>query len=129
METIRDLQTLRESEPTFPPVLFVHSGTESQGAEVIGDLWPEARAIADPDRQLYEAIGLRRGTVGQVFGPKVWWRTFLALLKGHRQRRVLGDARVMPGMFLIRSESIVWMHEYAYNGDKPEYGTIPRDSS
>lgn len=127
METIRDLQSLRASDTHFPTVLFVHTGTENQGTEIIGGLWPEARAIADPGGQFYGAFGLRGGSIVQLAGPKALWRAFLAFLKGHRQGRVAGDPRVMPGMFLIRDGSVVWSHRSAYNGDRPEYDSIPRD--
>ena len=128
METVRDLQSLRESDPEFPRVLFVHPATEAQGSEIIGGLWPEASAIGDPDLGLYESFGLQGGGIGQLVGPKALWRAFLALLEGHRPRRAAGDPRVLPGMFLIRDRSVVWSHRSTYNGDRPDYDTIPRDS-
>ena len=43
--------------------------------------------ICDPERKLYQAFGLKRGRLRQLFGPKVLWR---ALPEGVLSRHGIG---------------------------------------
>ncbi|MEZ5356847.1 MAG: SelL-related redox protein [Bryobacteraceae bacterium] len=64
--------------------------------------------IEDPDRALYRAFGLRRGSLRQLFGMKVWIRGLRAgLLDGHGIGRPDGDVRQLPGVFLLDRCEIV----------------------
>jgi hypothetical protein len=78
--------------------------------------------ISDPSRRLYAAFGLERGTIGQLFGLKVWVRGFYAcLLAGHRLGRVVGDGMQMPGVFLIHRGQIVRSFRHRTAADRPDY--------
>ncbi len=90
-------------------------GTPEEGEQFFADRWPEARAVSDPDKLLYRAFGLARGSVGQLLGPGVWragWRAFRA---GHGVGRPVGDPLMMSGWFLVRDGRVVWsdLHEHA----------------
>ena len=39
---------------------------------VLAKRWPEVPAISDPDKALFHAFDLRRGSLGQLFGPRVF---------------------------------------------------------
>ena len=112
-------------DPTFPPTLFVYMGTPEQGS-VLTDLWPEVRAIADPEARLYDAFGLSRGGVGQVLAPRVWLRGFQALFRGHLVGKPVGDVWRMPGYFLIEAGRVTWYYQPHDSADHPDWNTVPR---
>lgn len=92
-----------------------------QGDKVFDEFWPEARAISDTDKVLYEAFGLSQGSRVKLFSPSLWKRSMEAYRKGFRQDGVMGDAMMMPGLFLVFEGEIVWSHDYKHFGDKPNY--------
>ena len=77
--------------------------------------------ISDSDRRLYQAFGLKRGTVGQVMGPRTWWRGFKAAIAGHRVGKPVGDIYQMSGAFLVADGTIVRRFESKHSGDLPDY--------
>lgn len=101
-------------EPGFPPVLLVHLGTLEEGEQFFASRWPEARAVSDESEELYEAFGLKQGSMGQLMGPRV----FLAGLKaiGHGAGKPVGNPRRLSGWFLIQGDSIVWSHVHEHAG-------------
>lgn len=81
--------------------------------------------ICDPERGLFEAFGLERGSIGQLFGPKVWLRGAKAMASGHRQGRVQGDPYQLPGSFILDRESkVVWSHLAKHAADIAEPATL-----
>jgi hypothetical protein len=112
-------------DPAFPDPLFVYMGTPEQGS-VLTDLWPQVRAIADPEAQLYEAFGLTRGGVAQVLAPGVWLRGVQALLRGHSVGKPVGDVWRMPGYFLIEAGHITWYYRPRDSADHPDWNAVPR---
>lgn len=84
-------------------ILIVHMGTESQGKDLLGkyDL-SDVMIFSDPEKKLYASFGLGRGTLKQLFGPKVLLRGIeTAFMKGHGQGPLQGDGFQMPGVFLL----------------------------
>lgn len=122
-ETVAELRKVHEASRERPPVLFVHQGTAEQGRAFFDKRWPEARAIADPDAELYRAFGLERGCITQVLGPKVWPRALKAMMK-HGLGPVVGDPFMMPGIFIVRGSTILWRHDHEHSGDTPCLHTV-----
>jgi hypothetical protein len=114
-------------DPAFPASLFVYMGTPEQGG-VLTDLWPEVRAIADPDARLYDAFGLTRGGFGQVLSPRVWLRGFQAMARGHSVGRPVGDVWRMPGYFLIEAGHVTWYYRPRDSADHPHWDAVPHGS-
>lgn len=78
--------------------------------------------ISDPAAELYEAFELKRGTVGQLFGLRVWMRGFVAgVCRGHWIGRLQGDGFRMPGAFLVRDGVIVRAYRHRTAADRPDY--------
>ncbi len=78
--------------------------------------------LCDPAQQLYKAMGLRRGTLGQLFGLKSWLRGFTAgILSGHLVGKLAGDGFQMPGVFLISRGEIIKTFRHASAADRPDY--------
>lgn len=81
--------------------------------------------IADPDRALYSAFGLNRGTFRQLFGWKVWWRGVIAgLWNGHGRGTPSADYRQMPGVFLVDKGLIARHFRHRSAADRPEYDSL-----
>ncbi len=124
-ETVGELRRVSESSPDFPRVIFFFQGTPLEGRAFMRRHWPEARAIADPDKQLYAAFGIGRGGLREMFGPGVWSAARRARSRGFRQGPRSGDLWMMPGLFLVRDGAIVWAHEFEHAGDHPSFESIP----
>jgi hypothetical protein len=100
-------------------------GSPEEGRRFFDDLWPEARAVSDPEKQLYRAFGLARGGAAALFGPGVWLRGLGSARKGHRIGRPVGDPFMMPGAFLVdESGRVAWEHAYRHAGDHPDFSSV-----
>jgi hypothetical protein len=88
--------------------------------------WPEARAVSDEQRTIYDAFGLGLGGGGAFLHPGIIWRGVQALFRGHFTGRPHGNVRQMPGMFLVQEQRIVWTHRSRHIADQPDYGTLGR---
>lgn len=78
--------------------------------------------VADPERKLYEAFELKRGTVNDVMGPKVWWKGFrTAILGGNGFGIPKGDVFQMPGTFLVANGEIVRAFRADDSTGHPDY--------
>jgi hypothetical protein len=63
--------------------------------------------LCDPERQVYEAFGLQRGTFRQHFAPGVVGRGVAALRAGHRIGRPVEDLWQLGGTFVMDAEGCV----------------------
>lgn len=123
---VRDHRRAAESDPSFPEVLYVHQGTATEGDEFFERFAPEVSAIADPHRHLYDAFDVRRGRLGQVLGLRSLARGVAAAMKGNGVGKPVGDARVMPGLFLVRTQDVLWAHPFRHAGDHPDPREVSR---
>ena len=113
---------------------------EARGATIaVVHMLPDARAKAfvadydlgdiprfsDPDKRLYNAFGLRRGTFGQLLGLKSWARGIKAgLVDGHGVGMIGGDPLQMPGAFLLHDGAIVAAFRHESAADRPDYTAL-----
>lgn len=68
--------------------------------------------ISDPARVIFRSLGLKRGTLMQLFGPKVVLRGFWAgFLKGHGLGAFEGDYLQLGGYFVLSKGQIVFEHK------------------
>jgi hypothetical protein len=64
--------------------------------------------VSDPEKRLYAAFELRRGTFGQLYGIDTWVEGLRAgWLEGHSVGREVGDNTQMPGIFLVHNGEIL----------------------
>jgi hypothetical protein len=124
-EMVRDLRRISGDTPSYPPVLFFFTATPDEGRGFFGEYWPEARAIADAAKQFYTAMGIRRATLGQTYGIRVWTCHFRALTKGNHIGKPIGDPWIMPGAFLVHGRDVLWSHPFRHQGDSPDWTTVP----
>lgn len=124
-ETVADLRAAAQSVAGFPPVLFFFQGSPTEGRAFLRRYWPEASAVADPERRFYAALGVERGSLLQMFGPAVWTAKRRANEKGHANGAPSGDIWMMPGAFLVDGARVLWAHQYRHAADHPDFARLP----
>jgi hypothetical protein len=122
---VADLRQAAANNPEYPPVLFFYQGSAYRGISFFEKYWPEGRGIADKAMRFYKAFNVKRGSLSQLLNPQLIGAGMRAALKGHMQGAVEGDASIMPGMFLVEGERILWWHEFEHAGDRPDLEQIP----
>lgn len=122
---VKELRSIVRDNPKYPAVLFFCQGTVKQSEEFFDDFWPEARAVSDTERFFYQAFGLGQASVLQMFGPTPFVRGVQSLLKGNLGGKFIGDIWMMPGVFVVKNESIIWQHDFQHVGDHPDFTSIP----
>ncbi len=81
--------------------------------------------ILDPKQELYRAFGLKRGSAGQLYGPKVWWRGINAgILAGHGLGKPAADSSQMPGVFLLEQGLVAKRFRHRSASDRPDYAAF-----
>ncbi len=100
-------------------------GSPEQGEAFFARRWPEARAVSDPDKELYAAFGLGKGKLRQFLGPAIWGTGLRALLDGHGIGIPVGDPAMMSGNFLVVDGAIPWSHVHANSGEARRYHELP----
>jgi hypothetical protein len=76
--------------------------------------------FADPDRFLYRALELGRGTFLQLFGPRVWIAGLRAALRGNGIGKLEGDGFQMPGAFVIYRGRVVRAYRHTTAADRTD---------
>jgi len=118
-ETLADLSRQRKQiEADGTKIVLVHMGGTEEFFAQYG--MADVERIHDPERGLYKAFGLRRGTLWQLLGPGVWARG-LASFRKHGVGFLEGDGFQMPGAFLVKNGKIVKEYRHASAGDRPDY--------
>ena len=123
-EALSDLSAIHDRlSEVGTRLVLVHMSSENEACDMIDSYGlPEVTAISDPDRVLYHAFALRRGTPAQLLGWSVWKRGWQAGVKdGHGIGWLRGDASQMPGAFVVAGGRVVaqFIHETA--ADRPDY--------
>ena len=90
------------------------------GAAELAHCWIRARY----SRVLYRSLGLSRGDMMQVLGPRVFWRAAAATLRGHRLGAKAGDVWQMPGVFLVRDGHVLNAFRHRDVAERPDYRAI-----
>ena len=102
----------------------MHLGSTEEGETFFSSRWPGARAVSDPDQQLYKAFGLGKGSAGQLFGPKVFLAGLQAFLGGHGVGKPVGNPMVMSGWFLVHGGEVCWQHVHEHGGAPRRYDEL-----
>lgn len=126
-EALADLAKQRAAiEQAGTRLVLVHmSDTESFRAFATRYGLGDVPQVSDPERTLYQALGLRRGTLAQLLGWRVLVRGFqAAIFARHGLGAIQGDSTQMPGVFLIRDGRIVAAHRHKDSADRPDYAGV-----
>lgn len=113
-ETVSEIAKLEKSiqGKKLTPV-FVHMSDPAFGDQFFAQYYTHPVShISDPQRFLYKSLDLKRGSLGQLFGPKVWIRGLWAgIFKGHGIGATEGDYLQLGGYFILSRGQIVFEHK------------------
>jgi len=124
-ETISDLRLASEADPDFPRVLFFFQGSATEGRAFLRRYWPGVCAVADPELELYDMLGVKRASLSEALGPAVLiGARNRAKKKGHENGPRVGDIWRMPGIFAVDGEKILWSHKPRHAADHPDFARI-----
>jgi peroxiredoxin len=126
-EALDDLSKQRSKiEGEGTKLAVVHLGAEDEYTQKFFAAYglSDIDRFSDPTKDLYQAFELKRGTIGQLLGPTVWWRGMLAFFRGNGLGMLNGDGLQMPGAFVIRDSQIVKAYRHATAADRPDYAEL-----
>lgn len=118
----------RRIEFTGTRIVLAHLGTPREGERLTSQFGlDDLPRVADPNRLLYHAVGLKRGSFMELFGPRVWWRGFdQVILKRRGIWATKSDMFQMGGVFLIHRGRIEREFHYKDASDQPDFVQITR---
>lgn len=107
-------------------VAVVGLGADPARLKALADQYAlrDAAIFVDPERLLYRALELRRGTFLQLFGPRTIVRGFSALVRGYGIGALEGDGLQMPGVFVIHRGRVAKAFRHARASDRPDVQEI-----
>lgn len=123
-EMLSDISSLKKDiEAQGVTIVLVHMVEDKEAEEVLKEYnLQDVARISNPEMDLYEAWGLEKGTVSQLFGMKVWWRGLTAgVIKGHGIGWLKGNGFQMPGVFLVENEKVIEQFIHKSAADRPNY--------
>lgn len=122
-EAAADLRDRRaEIEKTATIVVVTMSPAQEARQFLDGYGLAGINVLCDPERTLYRAMELRRGTIGQLFGPRVWLRGAIAgVWNNHWVGPLQGDGLQMPGAFVVSRGRVVAAFRHRDAADRPDY--------
>jgi peroxiredoxin len=123
-EALQDVGEQRERiERSGARVCLVSMAEEGKTRELaskygLGDV----AIVSDPQQRVYAAFELARGTLGQLFGVRMFLRGFAAgVLRRHGVGMLAGDGFQLPGAFVVSKGEIVRAYRHADAADRPDY--------
>lgn len=128
-ESLEDLQKVRNNiELQGTRIVVVHMiDVEDAKREMTKFGLSDLPQISDPECMLYKKFGLKRGSLNQLFGLKVWFRGLHAgWIKGHSVGKEQGDGFQMPGVFLLFKGDVLNQHIHKSAADRPNYLALAR---
>ena len=128
-ETVKDVRDASRNDPDYPAPLFFVQATPDEARSFLDRFWPEARAVSDPEHVFYRAFGARKGSLGELLGPRVWAAGLRALFKGNGIGKPTGDPFIMPRIVLVEDGAVVWEHAFRHAGDHPDFSALPAAAS
>jgi hypothetical protein len=119
-QILRGLEKLQaEAHSRDARLVLVHMLQSGEEARYLGERSGLAR-IADPRCELYRAFGLGKGGFLELFGPHVWWRGAISVLRGCGVGHLAGDGLQMPGAFLFRNGRVIAAQRAQSAADLPD---------
>lgn len=120
------MRSIALKDKKYPSILFFGQGDILETKEFFDGFWPEARAVSDKEHFFYQAFGLKQASLTTMLTPTAWVRVVETAFKGNFVGKFVGDIWMMPGVFLVKNESIIWQHDFKHTGDHPDFAKIPQ---
>lgn len=106
-QILRGLQDLEaQAKQHNASLVLVHMLQSGEEIDYLGQN-SEIPRIADPRCELYRAFGLGKGGFFELFGPHVWWRGMISVVKGCGVGHLAGDGLQMPGAFVFHKGKLI----------------------
>lgn len=128
-EALADIQKQRQAIESqgLGVVLVSMLEPESAGSFFATYGLDDVPRISDPERQLYAAFELGRGSLWSILGPAIWVRGAQSF-GGHGAGKVQGDVFQMPGAFVIADGKIVKAFRHQTSADRPDYTAMASEA-
>ena len=122
------LAQVREAHPAIAAlearVIAVGTGSAEQARRLMAGGMPFS-CLVDPERRLYQALGLRRVGVGTLLDPATYANYWRAWRRGSRQGAITGDPRQLSGVAILDAEGrLAWRHVSGTVGDYPKVSDV-----
>jgi peroxiredoxin len=106
-------------------VAVIGNGTPLMAEAFVEETGLEAPLYTNPGREVYEALGTLRPTLGALLDPRLWWNGFKLALRGRFNGRTKGDLAQLGGVFLVQPDgSMPFAYRSERGGDYPSNATI-----
>jgi len=109
-------------------LVLVHMLQSGEEINYLGQNSDVAR-IADPRCELYRAFGLGKGGFIELFGPHVWWRGLISIVKGCGVGHLAGDGLQMPGAFVFHKGEAISSQPAQTAADLPDLAALFKPAS
>lgn len=105
-------------------LVVLGTGTPQQVQWFVEDLELATPVLTDPDREVFEALGMRRDLWGAI-DPRVFLRSFQVLGKGIRQKGTKGDATQLGGVLVVApGGQVPYAYRSRFAGDHPAVSEV-----
>lgn len=117
----------RQIEEAGTRIVLAHMSTAEGFAAFAGRYGlADIPAVEDPQCSLYKGLGLRRGRLMQLIGPRVLWAWLKSTVAGHLPGKIKGDPLQLPGAFLLHHGQVLKGHTYRDASDRPDYVALAK---
>lgn len=101
-------------------MISVAMGQPKHAERYCGKLAPSITCLTDETTRPYETYGLQQGKLTELISPAVVAASVRALSRGSSQGETIGDAKMLPGTFIIDRQGVVQYTYYSkHAGDHP----------
>lgn len=123
---VDQLYKLKQQDPGFPPVIFVHQSTPEQAEAFFEEHYPEAAYISDTDLSLYNLFSIRKMKGLHLIDPRMVWKGIMLSFKGYTNQLGFGNLYLLSGTFLFLNGKLVWSHRAKRAGEEPDWKKISK---
>jgi hypothetical protein len=96
-------------------IILVGLGNPEQSEKFRKDFSPDFSIICDPQKNLFKAYGLGRGSLSDMASPGIFFKGLRTLTRGHTPGLPRGDIFQLPGVFMIDTLGNIRYSHYAKN--------------
>ncbi len=96
-------------------------GMPKHAQRYCGKLAPSMTCLTDETTLPYQAYGLQQGNLAELISASVVVASVRALARGTMQGETIGDAKMLPGTFIVDQLGIIQYVYYSkHPGDHPK---------
>jgi peroxiredoxin len=101
-------------------IVGVAMGQPKHAKRYCGKLAPGMTCLTDETTLPYQIYGLQQGKLKELMSPSVVAASLRALARGSSQGKAIGDAKMLPGTFIVDQQGIIHYAYYSkHAGDHP----------